>query len=284
MFMESSACHEVSKGWLRSLKALMSNGRKWEVMKHNRVHDSWTKKQHVRESLRKSGRHSGTPVLHKALERSLYSGWLCAHSVACVSWPCVRHGHPLSRVSWGHKAPRPLHNWTMASSSCVSYGTALFLCVRVPVCVCTVTGQALSTLLSYTRTAPSILQPPLWTTLCSRVEERGKGGRQNLAQQMCSSIRERELWAPVLLRLTVHFLIDYTSVIPVAAVCLFLSAAWRWNRRCALLLGHAVVSPPPGQLSSIKHTARWNNYMTRHADGFLAAGFSAWILHPSQTS
>lgn len=181
MFMESSACHEVSKGWLRSLKALMSNGRKWEVMKHNRVHDSWTKKQHVRESLRKSGRHSGTPVLHKALERSLYSGWLCAHSVACVSWPCVRHGHPLSRVSWGHKAPRPLHNWTMASSSCVSYGTALFLCVRVPVCVCTVTGQALSTLLSYTRTAPSILQPPLWTTLPGRGEGKGRQAKSRPA-------------------------------------------------------------------------------------------------------
>lgn len=111
MFMESSLCHEVIRRWLGSLKALMSNRRKREVMKYNLVYMISVQKTTPAGKPEEDWETLRNPFLHKALVQSLCSDWLCVFT-ACVraSWPCIRHGHPLSQVSWGHKATWLLDN------------------------------------------------------------------------------------------------------------------------------------------------------------------------------
>lgn len=81
MFMEHSVCHEVITGWPGWVKAVSNRG-KWEVMEHILVYmvSGYIKKKNStgRKSQRKTGRHSGS---FSYIRQSLYSGWLCAHSV-----------------------------------------------------------------------------------------------------------------------------------------------------------------------------------------------------------
>lgn len=116
----------------------------------------------------------------------------------------------------------------------------------VPVCVCTLTGQALSTLLSYTMgsTAASLLSRWVLNHLhhyeeghCADRQRRGEGEqKKSLPPDVLVYQRDRTMstsFAEALpFLLSTHgtkartlYIFYCTSVIPVAAVCLFLSAA-----------------------------------------------------------
>lgn len=150
------------------------------------------KKNTDRKSLRKTGRHSGT------LYYIMLLGKVCTVAdcmlTVCVRWPCIRHGQPLSQVSWGHKACWTTKQWSLPPLFPMEQPCA---CVYGLLCASVLEQGRPSPPYGVTHgfglTLPWVLNDSSsYEGHCADRQREGKGNRN--FHQMCSSIRKWESW------------------------------------------------------------------------------------------